>query len=52
MPVDKYNFRPVDSVRSFADHMLHFAKSNAGMEHQYSIVFSPFYVILKRPCYA
>ena len=31
MPADKYNFRPVDSVRSFAEQMLHFAQSNAGM---------------------
>ena len=30
MPADKYNFRPVDSVRSFAEQMLHFAQSNAG----------------------
>ncbi len=30
MPADKYNFRPVDSVRSFAEQMLHFARSNAG----------------------
>ena len=25
MPVNKYNFRPVDSVRTFAQHMLHFS---------------------------
>jgi len=31
MPADKYGFRPVDSVRSFAEQMLHFAQSNAGM---------------------
>jgi len=31
MPADKYGFRPVDSVRSFAEQMLHFAKGNAGM---------------------
>jgi uncharacterized damage-inducible protein DinB len=31
MPADKYGFRPVDSVRSFAEQMLHFARSNAGM---------------------
>ena len=31
MPADKYNFRPVDSIRSFAEQMLHFAKSNVGM---------------------
>ena len=31
MPADKYSFRPVDSVRSFAEQMLHFAQSNAGM---------------------
>jgi len=30
MPADKYNFRAVDSVRSFAEQMLHFARSNAG----------------------
>lgn len=31
MPAEKYNFRPVDGVRSFAEQMLHFAKANAGM---------------------
>ena len=31
MPADKYSFRPVDSIRSFAEQMLHFAKSNTGM---------------------
>jgi uncharacterized damage-inducible protein DinB len=31
MPADKYSFRPVDSVRSFAEQMLHFAQSNVGM---------------------
>ena len=31
MPADKYNFRPVDSVRTFAGHMLHFSKANVGM---------------------
>jgi hypothetical protein len=31
MPADKYDFRPVDGVRNFAEQMLHFAKSNAGM---------------------
>jgi uncharacterized damage-inducible protein DinB len=31
MPADKYTFRPVDSVRSFAEQMLHFAQSNAGL---------------------
>ena len=31
MPADKYNFRPVDSVRTFAQHMLHFSKANVGM---------------------
>jgi len=30
MPSDKYGFRPVDSVRSFAEQMLHFSQSNAG----------------------
>jgi uncharacterized damage-inducible protein DinB len=31
MPADKYSFRPTDSVRSFAEQMLHFAQANAGM---------------------
>lgn len=31
MPADKYGFRPADSVRSFAEQMLHFALSNAGL---------------------
>ena len=31
MPADKYNFRPVDSVRTFAQQMLHFSKANVGM---------------------
>jgi DinB family len=31
MPADKYNFRPTDSVRTFAEQILHFAQSNAGM---------------------
>jgi uncharacterized damage-inducible protein DinB len=31
MPADKYNFRPIDSVRTFAEQMLHFALSNTGM---------------------
>ncbi len=31
MPADKYSYRPVDSVRSFAEQMLHFAQANAGM---------------------
>jgi uncharacterized damage-inducible protein DinB len=31
MPADKFGFRPTDSVRSFAEQMLHFAQSNAGM---------------------
>ena len=31
MPADKYNFRPTDSMRNFAEQMLHFAQSNAGM---------------------
>jgi uncharacterized damage-inducible protein DinB len=30
MPADKYGFRPVDSVRSFAGQMLHLAFANAG----------------------
>ena len=28
MPADKYSFRPVDSIRSFADQMLHLAWDN------------------------
>jgi len=28
MPADKYGFRPVDGVRSFAEQMLHLAQSN------------------------
>lgn len=28
MPADKYNFRPVDSIRSFAQQMLHLASGN------------------------
>jgi uncharacterized damage-inducible protein DinB len=28
MPADKYSFRPVDSIRSFAQQMLHLALSN------------------------
>jgi uncharacterized damage-inducible protein DinB len=31
MPADKYGFRPVDSMRSFAEQMLHLANVNAGM---------------------
>ena len=31
MPADKYSFRPHDSVRTFAEQMLHFAQANAGM---------------------
>lgn len=31
MPADKYNFRPADSIRNFAEQLLHFAQSNAGM---------------------
>ncbi len=30
MPADKYGFRATDSIRSFAEQMLHFARSNAG----------------------
>ena len=29
MPADKYNFRPVDSIRSYAQQMLHLAGGNA-----------------------
>jgi Uncharacterized protein conserved in bacteria len=28
MPADKYSFRPVDSIRSFAEQMLHLAQGN------------------------
>jgi hypothetical protein len=31
MPAEKYNFKPVDSVRTFAQQMLHFSKANVGM---------------------
>lgn len=31
MPADKYNFRPVDSIRSFAEQMLHFSLANVGL---------------------
>src|SRR5215468_4166123 len=31
MPADKYNFRPVDSIRSFSEQMLHLALANVGM---------------------
>ena len=31
MPADKYSFHPVDSVRTFAQQMLHLAQSNAGL---------------------
>src|SRR4030095_4680620 len=31
MPADKYSFRPVDSVRSFAEQMLHLAQANAAL---------------------
>jgi len=31
MPADKYDFHPVDSVRTFAQQMLHLAQSNAGL---------------------
>jgi hypothetical protein len=31
MPADRYGFRAVDSIRSFAEQMLHFAQANAGM---------------------
>ena len=30
-PADKYGFRPVDSIRSFAEQMLHLAGANAGL---------------------
>jgi uncharacterized damage-inducible protein DinB len=31
MPADKYNFRPAEGIRTFAEQMLHFAHSNAVM---------------------
>ena len=31
MPANKYNFQATDSVRSFAQQMLHLAQANAGM---------------------
>ena len=31
MPADKYNFRAVDSIRSFAQQMLHLAFSNVAL---------------------
>jgi len=31
MPANKYNFKPVDSVRTFAGHMLHFARANVAL---------------------
>ncbi|HEX6171182.1 MAG TPA: DinB family protein [Chitinophagaceae bacterium] len=31
MPADKYNFQPTDSIRSFAQQMLHLAQATAGM---------------------
>jgi uncharacterized damage-inducible protein DinB len=31
MPSDKYNYRPTDSVRSFAEQMLHLAAGNIGL---------------------
>ena len=31
MPADKYNFQATDSMRSFAQHMLHLAQATAGM---------------------
>lgn len=31
MPAEKYDFRPVDSIRSFAAQMLHLAQANATM---------------------
>jgi uncharacterized damage-inducible protein DinB len=49
MPSTKFGFRPVDSVRSFAEQMLHFAQSNAGMafiatgvqSHVVQVFFTP-----------
>lgn len=31
MPADKYGYRPVDSIRSFAEQMLHLAQGNVGL---------------------
>lgn len=31
MPADKYSFRPVDSIRSFAEQMLHLANGNVNL---------------------
>jgi uncharacterized damage-inducible protein DinB len=31
MPADKYSYRPVDSIRSFAEQMLHLAQGNVGL---------------------
>ena len=31
MPADKYNYRPTDSIRSFAEQMLHLANGNVGL---------------------
>jgi uncharacterized damage-inducible protein DinB len=31
MPADKYDFRPVDSIRSFAEQMLHLANGNVNL---------------------
>jgi hypothetical protein len=33
MPPDKYSFKAVDSIRSFAQQMLHLASGNAGLIH-------------------
>ena len=31
MPADKYSYRPVDSIRSFSEQMLHLASGNVGL---------------------
>ncbi len=31
MPANKYEFRAVDSIRSFAEQMLHLAQGNVGL---------------------
>lgn len=31
MPANKYDYRPVDSIRSFAEQMLHLAQGNVGL---------------------
>jgi uncharacterized damage-inducible protein DinB len=42
MPADKYGFRPVDSIRSFAQQMLHLASANVYFAHIATGVKFPF----------